>query len=267
VTNSPITVSPASYSDATSGVYAFAWSSGDAEVSFSPSDSASTTVSSSAASGVTDYSCSITVTDRAGNSSAPDSFTLRWDKDPPNSPTASLNVGDTITSPQTLVWTMNSGGSPDSEKLEGSYNGGKWISISDGDTYTVSSRTLVSGMYRLRVREYDTAGNVSYSAYESTSYFPETALTPSNGAIKVSISTNLGWASFAGADGYYVYIREQGASSYSRTYITKTTTSSLRLSTLITYEWYYQPVEDLRFTKRVIATSPVWTFTTGTLRF
>jgi len=72
-------------------------------------------------------------------------------------------------------------------------NSGKWISISDGDTYSVSSKSLVSGMYRIRVREYDTAGNVSYSAYESTSYFPEAVFTPSDGAIKVSTSTTYEW--------------------------------------------------------------------------
>jgi hypothetical protein len=269
ITNTAVTVTP-QYQDGNgtkeSGIARFAWTASSDQVSFGSPASAQTSMSATPASGVNTYTCTLEMTDRAGNS-ASDSLTLTWDRDAPSAPSLSLiNAGDVITAPQTLTWSWSSGGGGGNGNFEVSYNGGSYVGDDSPKSVTLTSRST-SRTYSLRVRERDDAGNWSSSAYESTDYFPAAALTPAYDAPSVSRTTSLDWADFYGAYTYDVFIWPSGTTKPRSPQFADLTSSAVvnkgswTLASSTTYIWCY-----VVWGKRgaVLAVSPEWSFTTGT---
>jgi len=207
----------------------------------------------------------VEVKDAAGNPTDTDNDFIKVDTVSPGKPSITTS---TINTPNTaLRWDWDPGSGTYSN-YERKLNDGSWYYEAD-DYYEINIKTPdIGGKYTLYVRSEDAAGNVSDYDYHSISYFPSTAtdLMPDNNANFIKTFTNIDWPSFTNADGYYLYMWEDG-DPVPTNHIADVSKSDFNppsnLPSFTTINWKYQPYIESYRLKIVQGTSPVYQFRTG----
>jgi hypothetical protein len=246
---SPV-VSPSTAADSLSGVAGYAWTG--TNLSFGNAAASSTTVSGTAGDG--SYGdLQLTVTDRAGNS-ASDTMTFIRDTVAPSLPTITssptgIDLGIDPGVSYTISGTSEAGtgqyclGNQLNGKIGTYYSWGSWRNYSSGDI------DVDYGYTHVLFRYVDTAGNPSATTKRfDYRVFPKAGTVPSSGG---SLTGDISWAPYAGADYYKFYIgtSSRGPFSELRIFVGRieyprdypfVDLTELSLSLYTTYYWYYE---------------------------